>query len=480
MRTLNCASSPTAPTESLLRSLRTRVSPVPGPPDFSTIISRGSAMRHLKKADPPQQEIDAATGSTVRAMLAEIERGGEEAVRQYARDLDGWHGPIVLGDQDFADAEKRLDETTRADLRFARDRVMDFARHQRESLLEFETELLDGLTVGQKLIPCNTAGCYVPGGRYAHAASAIMSVGTARAAGVKHVIAVSPASGEQGVNPAILYAMRICGVDSVLALGGVQAVAALAHGLFTQKPADVIVGPGNRFVAEAKRLLFGRVGIDVIAGPTESAIIADDTADPDIVAMDLAGQAEHGPDSPVWLITTSESLGHAVLERMPKVIGELPDTARRAAQAAWRDYGEIILVASPEEAVEVSDRYAPEHLQVMARDLDWWLNRLTNYGSLFLGEETTVAYGDKCSGPNHILPTRGAARYSGGLSVGKFIKTVTYQRLDRNASRAVGQVAARISRLEGMEGHARTGDVRLRKYYPDEAFDLGALGGRQP
>ena len=252
-----------------------------------------------------------------------------------------------------------------------------------------------------------------------------------------------------------------------------QGVASLAYGLFTGKPADIIVGPGNRFVAEAKRMLFGRVGIDVIAGPTESAIIADDTADPVIVTADLIGQAEHGPDSPVWLITTSRALGEQVLAMAPSVIAALPELSRHAADAAWRDHGEVVLVSSRAEAVAVSDKYACEHLQVMARDLDWWLANLANYGSLFLGEETTVAYGDKCSGPNHILPTRGAARYSGGLSVGKFIKTVTWQRLDRQASRTVGQVAARISRLEGMEGHARTGDVRLHKYFPDEQFDLG-------
>jgi sulfopropanediol 3-dehydrogenase len=249
--------------------------------------------------------------------------------------------------------------------------------------------------------------------------------------------------------------------------------------LYSPQPADVIVGPGNRFVAEAKRMLFGRVGIDVIAGPTESAIIADDTADAHIVAADLAGQAEHGPDSPVWLFTTSRELGLQVLDLMPGVIASLPDMARAAASAAWRDYGEVILVSDRQEACTVSDQYAPEHLQVFARDLDWWLARLTNYGSLFLGEETTVAYGDKCAGPNHILPTRGAARYSGGLSVGKFIKTVTYQRLNRSASRDVGQVAARISRLEGMEGHARTGDIRLKKYFPEETFELGTLDGNQ-
>jgi sulfopropanediol 3-dehydrogenase len=271
--------------------------------------------------------------------------------------------------------------------------------------------------------------------------------------------------------------MQLCGADRVLALGGVQAVAALAFGLFGGPPADIIVGPGNRFVAEAKRMLFGRVGIDVVAGPTESAVIADDTADPAIVTADLIGQAEHGPDSPVWLITTSRALGEAVMARAPAAIEALPPVARAAAEAAWRDYAEVVLCGSREEAVEVADRYASEHLQVMARDLDWWLASLSNYGSLFLGEETTVAYGDKCAGPNHILPTRGGARYSGGLSVGKFIKTLTWQRLDREASREVGQVAARISRLEGMEGHARTGDVRLAKFFPQQQFDLGTLDG---
>jgi len=342
---------------------------------------------------------------------------------------------------------------------------------------EFSAELLPGLVAGQRLIPCGTAGCYVPGGRYAHAASAIMSVGTAQVAGVKHIVATSPATRDHGVHPGILYAMKLCGAHTVLALGGVQAVGALAYGLFSGHEADIIVGPGNRFVAEAKRMLFGRVGIAVIAGPTESAVIADETADPAVVAADLIGQAEHGPDSPVWLITTSLALGEAVIERVPAVIDALPDLARKAASAAWRDYAEVVLCDTREEVVQISDRYAPEHLQVMAQDLDWWLQHLSNYGSLFLGEETTVAYGDKCSGPNHILPTKGAARYSGGLSVGKFIKTVTWQRLDRSASRVVGQVAARISRLEGMEGHARTGDVRLHKYYPAEQFDLGTLDG---
>ncbi len=436
-------------------------------------------IEYLKKATPPVQAIDTATADTVRRMLAEIESGGEAKVKELARQFDGWRGDIVVGEATFARAEKALSEGTKADIRFARDRVQDFARRQRDSMHEFKAELLPGLIAGQRLIPCNTAGCYVPGGRYAHAASAIMSVGTASVAGVKNIVAASPAHKDEGINPAILYAMKLCGAHTVLALGGVQAVASLAYGLFSGKPADIIVGPGNRFVAEAKRMLFGRVGIDVVAGPTESAIIADENADPEIVIADLIGQAEHGPDSPVWLITTSRAVGEKVLALAPSVIAAWPDVARAAASAAWRDYAEVILCSTREEVVQVSDEYASEHLQVLASDLDWWLDNLTNYGSLFLGEETTVAYGDKCSGPNHILPTQGAARYSGGLSVGKFIKTVTWQRLTRDASRTVGQVAARISRLEGMEGHARTGDVRLHKYYPDEKFELGTLGGHQ-
>ena len=434
-------------------------------------------IQYLKRAQPPAIARDTATAETVRTMLDAIAAGGEPVAQAYAAELDGWQGPVVVAPEAFARAEAALSAGVKDDIRFARDRVQDFARRQRESMQEFAAELMPGLMVGQRLIPCQTAGCYVPGGRYAHAASAIMSVGTASVAGVRHIIATTPAHAQHGIHPAILYAMQICGVSTVLALGGVQGVAALAQGLFTGQPADIIVGPGNRFVAEAKRLLFGRVGIDVIAGPTESAVIADDSADPAVVTADLIGQAEHGPDSPVRLITSSRALGEQVLALAPSFIAALPELARQAAEAAWRDHAEVVLVDSREEAVQVSDNYACEHVQVMARDLDWWLANLSNYGSLFLGEETTVAYGDKCSGPNHILPTRGAARYSGGLSVGKFIKTVTWQRLTRDASRTVGQVAARISRLEGMEGHARTGDVRLAKYFPDESFDLGRLGG---
>ena len=435
------------------------------------------AVTYLKKALKTAETSDGETRPIVMEMLAKIERSGEVAARDYAQTLDGWTGEIVVSQESFREAERNLAETVKDDIRYAHARVRDFAQHQRDSQREFEITLVDGLVVGQRLIPVTTAGCYVPGGRYAHAASAIMSCCTAKVAGVENVIAASPASKARGgVHPAILYAMRISGADQVLALGGVQAIAALTLGLFTGHPADIVVGPGNRFVAEAKRVLFGRIGIDVIAGPTESMVAADDTADPAIVAADLAGQAEHGADSPVWLVTTSRDLGEKVLALMPGLIGALPDLSRTAAEAAWRDYGEVILTDTREESCAVCDRYAPEHLHVQARDLDWWLARLRNYGSLFLGEETTVAFGDKCSGPNHILPTRGASRYSGGLNVQKFVKVLTYQRMTQAATRDVAQVASRISRLEGMEGHAMTGDVRLAKYFPGEDFRLSVEG----
>jgi sulfopropanediol 3-dehydrogenase len=258
-----------------------------------------------------------------------------------------------------------------------------------------------------------------------------------------------------------------------MTLGGVQAIATMAYGLFGGRPADVIVGPGNKFVAEAKRTLYGKVGIDVFAGPSEVAVIADDTADAAIVASDLVGQAEHGHESPAWLFTTSKALAEAVLRRVPALIEQLPPTAKDAAASAWGDYGEVVLCDTREEVVEVSDRYASEHLEVQARDLDWWLASLSCYGSLFLGEETTVAFGDKASGPNHVLPTKGAARYSGGLSVHKFMKTLTWQRMTRDGARDIGEVTARISRLEGMEAHARTADARLEKYFPGQAFERG-------
>ena len=411
----------------------------------------------------------------VRQMLQAIREGGEQAVLDYARDLDNWTGQILLNQADIEAAEMHLSDTLKQDIQFAHQRVRTFAERQLESLSEFEVELAPGLLAGQKLIPINTAGCYVPGGRYAHVASAIMSVTTAKVAGVKNVIACSPPKAGVGIHPAIAYTASLCGADSILAVGGVQGIASLTYGLFTGHAADILVGPGNRFVAEAKRMLFGQIGIDLFAGPTEILIIADDSADPEIVASDLIGQAEHGPDSPAWLISTSPLLGEKVLELIPKYIQRLPEPNKSAAESAWRDFGEISIVDTRDEAIELSDKYAAEHLEVQTEDLDWWLENLSNYGSLFLGEETTVAYGDKCSGTNHILPTSGAARYTGGLSVGKFIKTVTYQKMSQEANRSFGAVTARISRLEGMEAHALTGDDRLAKYFPNEDFQLNQI-----
>jgi len=427
----------------------------------------------VKKASKTPTTGEDDTALIVRNMLHEIETGGEAKAREYARKLDGWDKDIVLSRAEIDAAIALVPEQTRQDIQFSHARVKAFAEAQLASMTEFETELSPGLFAGQRLIPVNTAGCYVPGGRYAHIASAIMSITTARVAGVKQVIACSPTHPDRGVHPAIIYAADLAGADTILSLGGVQGIAAMAFGLFTGHPADILVGPGNRFVAEAKRILYGRVGIDLFAGPTEILVIADETADAEIVACDLAGQAEHGLDSPAWLVTTSASMAQKVIELMPKYIERMAEPNRSTAETSWRDYGEVVVVDSREEAVAVSDGYAPEHLEVHCDDLDWWLQHLSNYGSLFLGEETTVAYGDKCSGTNHILPTKGAARYTGGLSVSKFIKVLTWQRMDEASNREVGAVTARISRSEGMEGHARSGDDRLYKYFPGEEFDLG-------
>ncbi len=432
------------------------------------------AIEYIKKASKTSATGEDDTREVVMKMLREIEEGGEEKALEYAAKLDKWPGgsPVLTREQ-IESCKEQVPQQAKDDIKFAYDRVSAFARHQRDSMKEFEVELSPGLFAGQKLIPMTTAGCYVPGGRYAHIASAIMSVGTAKVAGVENVVACSVGHGDLGIHPQIVYAMDLAGADTIMAMGGVQGIAAMAFGLFTGHPADILVGPGNRFVAEAKRLLFGRVGIDLFAGPTEIAIIADASADPHIVTADLVGQAEHGPDSPAWLFTDSRELADDVIGRIQGYIDDLPQVQRDAATAAWRDYGEVILCDTREEIATISDQYAGEHLEVQAQDLDWWLGRLKNYGSLFLGEEATVAFGDKCSGTNHILPTKGAGRYTGGLSASKFIKVVTYQRQTQEATREVGAACARISRSEGMEGHARTGDVRLEKYYPGESFNLG-------
>ncbi len=432
------------------------------------------AIHYLKRATKSPESETGAARRVAEEMLAEIERNGERAVREYAAKLDAWTGPIVVSEKEIEQRVRAIPSDVKRDIGFATERVRRFAQAQRESIREFAIEVHPGVTAGQRLVPVNVAGCYVPTGRYAHIASAYMAIATAKAAGVPFVVACSTPHGGEGIHPHVLYAMKVAGADVMLTLGGVQAIAALAYGLFTGKPADIIVGPGNKFVAEAKRMLFGRVGIDVFAGPSEVAIIADDSADPSLVASDLVGQAEHGHETPAWLMTTSHEIAVNVMDRVPQLIDALPPTARDAAGAAWRDYGEVVVADTREEIAQQSDRYAPEHLEVHARDLDWWLARLTCYGSLFLGEETTVAFGDKTSGPNHILPTKGAARYSGGLSVHKFLKTVTWQRMTRAANRDIAQVTARISRLEGMEAHARTADDRLAKYFPQERFERGA------
>lgn len=426
----------------------------------------------LKSAEKTSTSDAGDVQQTVRTILREIEAEGEVAAKRYAEKFDRYEGPIVLTGDEIAAAAEKVPTKFKDDIRFSHDNVRRFAEAQKETLRDFETEVIPGLIAGQKSIPCRAAGCYVPGGRYSHIASAVMTVTTAKVAGCEHITACSPPRPGVGINPAIIYTADICGADTILALGGVQGVAAMAFGLFGLPNVDILVGPGNQFVAEAKRILFGRVGIDMFAGPTDSLIIADATADAEIVAADLVGQAEHGYNSPVWLVTTHRALAERVLARVPELIAELPELNRDNATAAWRDYAEVILCDSREEVAATADRYAPEHLTVQAEDLDWWLARLKCYGSLFLGEETTVAYGDKASGPNHVLPTSGAARYTGGLSVHKYMKIVTWQRSTREASRAVGEVTARISRLEGMEGHARTADIRLAKYFPDQTFDL--------
>jgi sulfopropanediol 3-dehydrogenase len=431
------------------------------------------SVQFLKKAAKTPETESSNAQQVVAEMLSNIEKNGESAVLEYAKSLDKWTGDIVMSPVEIDRILAEVPNQVKQDIDFAVKQVYDFAIAQKESIRDFSTDLYPGVIAGQKVLPVNVVGCYAPSGRYAHIASAYMTVATAKAAGVKNIIACSSPFRGGGIHPYVLYAFKAAGADVIMTLGGVQAIASMALGLFTGKPADVVVGPGNKFVAEAKRTLFGKVGIDVFAGPSEIAVIADETADPKIVASDLVGQAEHGHESPAWLFTTSKTLANEVAKLVPEMIELLPPIAKDAAFCAWRDYGEIILCDSNEEMARLSDQYASEHLEVHAKNLDWWLENLTNYGSLFLGEETTVAYGDKTSGPNHVLPTKGAARYSGGLSVHKFMKTLTWQRMTREASKQMATVTARISRLEGMEAHARTADDRLEKYFPKENFDLG-------
>ncbi len=420
---------------------------------------------YIKKADKTASSDEVETRQRVQEVLKEIESKRDDGIREISRKFDKYEGDVIVSQEKIEKVIKSLDQKVKDDVQFSYDRVRSFAEHQLKHLNnDFEVELSPGLFAGQKLIPVNSVGCYVPGGRYNNIASAVMSITTAKVAGVKNVIAASPPKDENGANPIIIYTANLCGADVIMNCGGIGAIGAFAYGCFGNPEVDMIVGPGNQYVAEAKRILYGKVGIDLFAGPTEIGIIADHTADKEMIAVDLVGQAEHGPNSPAWLYTTDKELCDYVMKRVPELIAELPETSKNNADAAWRDYGEVVLCDTNEELCQVSDEYAPEHLEVQAEHLDWWLDKLKNYGSLFLGEETTVAYGDKCSGTNHILPTKGAAKYTGGLFVGKFIKTVTFQRMTKESNKEVGAAAARISRLEGMEAHARTGDARLRKY----------------
>ncbi len=429
---------------------------------------------YLKKATLTARSGASDVHDIVQGILSDIEEGGDAKALEYAAKFDKYEGNVLLSDAEIEAAIAAVPEKLKRDIEFSHRNVKKFAEAQKASMTDIAVEVVPGMTAGQRMIPVEAVGCYVPGGRYSHIASAIMTVTTAKVAGCKHIVACSPPRPGIGVAPAIVYAAHISGADKIMAMGGVQGVAAMTFGLFGLPKANILVGPGNQFVAEAKRILFGRVGIDMIAGPTDSLILADASADPMVVATDLVGQAEHGYNSPVWLVTDNRGLAEEVMRLVPVLIEDLPEVNRENATAAWRDYAEVILCADRNEMAATSDDYAPEHLTVMAGDLGWWLDQLTCYGSLFLGEETTVAFGDKASGTNHVLPTSRAATYTGGLSVHKYMKIVTWQRSTADAMKPIAEATARISRLEGMEAHARTADIRLAKFFPDEAFDLTA------
>jgi sulfopropanediol 3-dehydrogenase len=433
-------------------------------------------MQYVKHALSRSEDDDDAINDKVIAILSHVRRDGESAVREYAKSLDNWEGEFVLSEGKKASLIAEVSDREKADICFAHRQIVRFAEAQKNSLHEFAIESEPGVRLGQRIVPIDSAGCYVPGGRYAHIASAIMSIATAKVAGVPFVVAASPPRGES-IAPAVVYAMELSGADLILQMGGVQAVASMAFGLFGAKPVDMLVGPGNAYVAQAKRLLFGEIGIDVFAGPTESAIIADETADPMTIAIDLASQAEHGNNSPVLLLTTSRGLAEAIGEILANVATDMP--SGDVVMSAWHNYGEVIFCETREEAAEVSDRYAYEHVQVIARELDWWKSRLRNYGSLFLGEGSTVTHGDKCSGTNHILPTRRAARHTGGLNVMRFLKVLTWQEISEEANLVFSAIASRISRLEGMDGHARACDWRLRKYFPEKNWDFDVSSQRR-
>ena len=405
---------------------------------------------------------DAKVRSVVEDVLAQIEEHGDAAVREYSEKFDQWSPDTFRLSREQIDAcYEQLDEQVIKDIEFAQLQVGNFARIQRASMKDVEEETLPGVVLGHKHIPMNSVGCYVPGGKYPLVASAHMSVVTAKVAGVQRVIACAPPfKGEP--HPAIVVAMDMAGADEIYCMGGVQAVGAMAIGTETIAPVDMIVGPGNAFVAEAKRQLFGRVGIDLFAGPTETLVIADDSVDGELCAADLLGQAEHGPNSPAVLLTNSEQLARDTMAEVERQLTVL-STAEVAGQA-WAEYGQVILCDSYEEMVEVANELASEHVQVMTKDPNYFLENMTNFGALFLGPETNVSYGDKVIGTNHTLPTKKAARYTGGLWVGKFIKTCTYQRVTPEASVMVGEICSRLCAVEGFAGHKEQADIRVRRY----------------
>ncbi|KQW18371.1 histidinol dehydrogenase [Afipia sp. Root123D2] len=421
--------------------------------------------RHLKRGRDAAQraEDDSKVRASVESILADIEKRGDAAVRELSLKFDNWdRKDYRLTDAEIKACLAQLSQRNLDDIKFAQAQVRNFAQKQRESMKDIEVETLPGVVLGHKNLPVNSVGSYVPGGKYPMLASAHMSVITAKVAGVQRIVTCAPPFQGKPA-PAIVAAQHLAGADEIYCLGGIQAVGAMALGTETMAPVDMLVGPGNAFVAEAKRQLFGRVGIDLFAGPTETLVIADDSVDGEMCATDLLGQAEHGPNSPAILLTNSEKLARETMAEIERLLKILPTGA--IAAKAWEDYGEVIVCDSEEEMVKEADFIASEHVQVMTRDPDYFLKNMTNYGALFLGPRTNVAYGDKVIGTNHTLPTKKAARYTGGLWVGKFLKTVTYQRvLTDEASAMIGEYCSRLCMLEGFSGHAEQANVRVRRY----------------
>ncbi|RXZ00547.1 histidinol dehydrogenase [Fictibacillus sp. S7] len=419
------------------------------------------------KSNQEVQEADSKVRDAVSSVIKNVEENGDKAVRELSEKFDKWSPESFrLSEQEIQDIVNSVPFQVIEDIKFAQAQIRNFARKQKESLQDLEVETLPGVVLGHKNIPVNSVGCYIPGGRYPMVASSHMSVLTAKVAGVKRVIACTPPiKGE--IPAATVAAMHLAGADEIYLLGGIQAMAAMAIGTETIEPVDMIVGPGNAFVAEAKRQLFGRVGIDLFAGPTETLVIADETADAEMIATDMLGQAEHGPTSPSALITTSETLARETLEEVERQLQVLPTAD--IASVSWNDYGSVIVVDSVEEAVVEADKLAYEHVEVLTEDPSYFLENMTNFGALFLGKETNVAYGDKVIGTNHTLPTKKAARYTGGLWVGKFLKTCTYQRVAPEASAEIGEYASRLCELEGFMGHKAQADLRVKRYGKDKA-----------